>query len=417
MLAPASEVPAMQNSVGVLRFRAEAVPAANAAAIHSSLSASEGRRDGWSIPYTYDRGARVSPQNLARYDEICGSLKCGLLLMGRIYARGRSLFVEAKLFSCEERSFLITITEPVPNGAIKKTGALLSRKISLFLKGSLPIVFGLEISNGTYPDRVSLSWRCTTDGSNFTISRSFFEKGPYLKIGETRSTTFVDTTVDEGIKYWYTVSVRRSDVTGIPANGAGYREPPVPQGLTMNELLDGHVRDWPEPATPEEAEREKLHLELYEKYYESYFMMTFIILVGRMYVNSGELLAYRGFVMRSWDPANRTVYLSRPGMPAPVRFFSKRLFRFLRDMYQMNIGIDELLPRVIANGVLFCVRTGDREFRQPDGKIRYLPELEAVGLATEYHRDYKKWKSNTIVFATSDEELYRKIREAELKGY
>jgi len=83
----------------------------------------------------------------------------------------------------------------------------------------------------------------------------------------------------------------------------------------------------------------------------------------------------------------------------------------------MNIPFEELLPRVMANSFLFCVRAGESETRLPDGRIRYLPHFNAVGMGTEYHRDYAKWRGNSIMFATSDEDLYRQILEAARKGY
>ena len=145
-------------------------------------------------------------------------------------------------------------------------------------------------------------------------------------------------------------------------------------------------------------------------------MVAFIIMIGKMYVNSGELIAFRDFTSYKWEPADRVIWLIKPGMPR-LKFHSRRFFRFVRDMHDLHIPYAELMPRVIGNAILFCVRVEDRETRQPDGRTRYVPVLEGVGLSTEYHRDYVRWRSNSVVFSTSTDALYNKILEAQSKGY
>jgi hypothetical protein len=425
LLAGQTPAPAAQDAaVGILPFKTQVAGKDTVMALHSSLvsAARRGalfetpRRDASSLWYSYEQGAAIPDASLKRYGEICGLLQCGRLLMGRIYSGADGPVIEARLFSLEGNKFLCTIETPLARGGIKNSADMLARKVSLFLAGKLPVMSNLAASKGTSMEKVSLSWKCNTPGAVFTVTRSYYEKGPYAKIGETESTRFVDTTAEEGFKCWYAVSPAAGEVQGISAAAWGYRRPPGPKSLTMDEIMSGHDRPWPAQATAEGKEREKLHLQLYEKYYESYFTMTFIIMVGRIYINNGELLAYRDFTSYTWDPANRIIFLHKRGM-APVKFFSKRFFRFVRDMYQLKIPFDELLPRAITNAMLFCVRANDREQREPGGRTRFVAVLEAAGMATEYHHDYENWKGNTIVFSTSDDDLYRKIREAQTKGY
>jgi hypothetical protein len=285
------------------------------------------------------------------------------------------------------------------------------------VQGTIPVVSGLNVSRGAAVDRVSISWLCSAPGSTFTITRSYRDRSPAVTLGETKETSFADTTADPGIKSWYTITPSKSGIAGAPVTGYGYRKPPNPRALTVDEMLNPRTRPWPpDPPTQEERDRQKAHLELMEKYYESYFMTSFIVMVGKMYVNSGDLLAYRDFRGYTWDPGNRTIYFSKPGV-LTVKFFSKRFFRFVRDMYNMKIPFDELLPRLVSNGILFCVRSGETETREAGGRVRYIPNMEAIGMSTEYVRDYEKWRSTSAVFATSDEALYKKIRDAESKGY
>jgi hypothetical protein len=419
--APAGGRPVM----GILRFKAAGTNADTLAAAYRAMIAAARRdrlyaapqHDAHTLNYAYETGNVISEASLARYAALCGRLKCSHLLMGRIVSKNKQLFLEAKVFSAADKTFITTLTEPVACGGIAPAAATIVNNASLSVQGTVPVVSGLNVSRGATLDRVTLSWLCSVPGTAFTITRSYRDKTPAVTIGETKETSITDTTAEQGIKSWYTVTPVKSGMTGTPVTGYGYRKPPNPRALTADEMLDPRTRPWPpEPATQEERDRQKVHLELMEKYYESYFMATFIVMVGKMYINSGDLLAYRDFRGYTWDPGKRTVYFSKPGV-LTVKFFSKRFFRFVRDMYNMSIPFDELLPRIISNGILFCVRSGETEMREAGGRIRYLPNMEAVGMSTEYVRDYEKWKSTSVVFATSDENLYKKVREAESKGY
>ncbi|OHD70391.1 MAG: hypothetical protein A2W19_16465 [Spirochaetes bacterium RBG_16_49_21] len=311
---------------------------------------------------------------------------------------------------------LVTVLPAFAGPAPRKATGFETVSNEEFLPGIPPDIAALKVSKGDPSGKIFLSWESTTLDGNYAIYRSFYESGPFIKIGETESKTFCDATADEGWKYWYMVCRINGGTPGVPAVDYGYRKPEIPKGLTVSEMLDGRNKPWPVPSTAGEREREKLHLRLYEKYYESYLMATFISLVGRFYINSGELLAYRDFKVYSWDPGNRKIYFEKPGIFA-AKFYSRRFFRFIRDMHDMKIPYDELLPRVIKNAVIFCIPSGEKEIKEPDGRCRYIPNLEAVALGTEYIRDYEYWKSNTIFFATSDDEIYKRIREVQMRGY
>jgi hypothetical protein len=374
------------------------------------------QRDTASLAYAYETGSTISADSLKRYAAICARLRCSHLLLGRITARNGKSFIDARVFSAADGVFICSFSEPVSGAGITAASGSIVARASLFVQGKLPVVSALNVSRGASFDRVTLSWLCSLPDSTFSITRSYSEKGPAVPIGETKATSFADLTAEPGIKCWYTITPAREGAAGTPVTGSGYRKPPNPRSLTVDEMLDPRTREWPEPVTGEERERESLHLELLEKYYESYFMATFIVMVGKIYINSGDLLAYRDFRGYTWDPGSRTVYFSKPGV-LTVKFFSRRFFRFARDMHNMNIPYEELLPRLVSNGILFCVRSGETEVREPSGRVRYVPNMEAIGMSTEYVRDYRKWKSTSVVFATSDENLYKRVREAESKGY
>ncbi len=413
-----------ESTVGILWFNSYGVPVDTIRKLDSYLLKATHKNRLFKTPvhgtaplwYEYETGNSISPWNLSRYEVLCSLLKCRYLLMGMVYPQKNNLLIQVKIYSSPDKVFIYTLDQTIEGGDLKKAATLLTRNVTMFFDGKLPTVSRLSVSRGTSRDAVSMKWTSNTSGNTYRIYRSPYHNGPYEAIGETDAGRFSDSTAEIGIKYWYRVTVTRGEISGITASGYGYRKPPNPKGLTYNDLLDDHNKPWPKPATEVERALESRNLKLYEKYYESYFMMTFIIMAGRMYINSGELIALRGFKFHSFDQPNRIVYFSKPGMPL-VKFYSRRFFRFFRDVQIMKLDFYAIRKRLIDNAVMFCIRSGDKEIMEPDSRIRYVPTLEVVGMMTEYHRDYEKWKGNVIVFATSDEEIYRKIREAQMRSY
>lgn len=407
--------------VGVLRFKSSIVSNGTLAALDSYIREAgpahhliiQPQPRGAAPPnYENETGISISLDNMSRYDALCDELQSRHLLMGRLYRHNGALVAEARIYSSKEKKFLCIFEEPLNGRGLRNTAEILARKTALCLNGALPAVSALVIGRGSSGDAVPMKWTCNASGTVFTVYRSPYQNGPYVKIGETTSKRFTDNTAETGIKYWYRISPMKNDIAGIPADDYGYRRPPGPAGMTLKELLGGHTRPWPE----HEEEKDRNNIALYEKYYESYFMMNFIIMVGSIYINNGELLAFRGFRFHSFDQPNRIIYFSRPGMP-PIKFFSRRFFRFLGDVQRRGLDFNSILTRMIDNAVFFCIRAGDIEQKLADGRIRYIPTLEVAGMATEYYRDYEKWESATIMFGTSDKDLYRRIREAQMKGF
>jgi hypothetical protein len=72
---------------------------------------------------------------------------------------------------------------------------------------------------------------------------------------------------------------------------------------------------------------------------------------------------------------------------------------------------NDLFSRLMDNGVFYCVYEHDTPVLQNDGTIKYIPQYSAVGMSTEYFKDNKAWKSETITFTTSDEELLKRVKK------
>ena len=94
---------------------------------------------------------------------------------------------------------------------------------------------GLQASTGNA--QVSLSWSASANATGYYVKRSTTSGGPYAQIAGTSSTSFTDTGVTNGTKYFYVVSSYNS--AGQSANSAeasatptgSVTIPPVPSGL------------------------------------------------------------------------------------------------------------------------------------------------------------------------------------------
>ena len=70
----------------------------------------------------------------------------------------------------------------------------------------------------------------------------------------------------------------------------------------------------------------------------------------------------------------------------------------------------DLFTRLINNGLFFCFYRNDVPVLQNNGTIRYLPQFNTVGMATEYHKNNKAWKSETLVFTTGNNLLIDEVK-------
>jgi hypothetical protein len=101
---------------------------------------------------------------------------------------------------------------------------------------------------------------------------------------------------------------------------------------------------------------------------------------------------------------------SFPG--ASLRSGSKHSVAFSSIHISRKVLPVDLFSRLMQNAIYFCVYEQDRPITQKDGTIRYLPSFQAVGMSTEYYRDCRNWKSNTIMISTSDEKLMSEMKKA-----
>ncbi len=73
----------------------------------------------------------------------------------------------------------------------------------------------LSASDGTYNDRVRLTWTAALGAANYEVERATAEGGPYSRIAIVNATTYDDTGVTAGTNYWY--RVRACNAAGCSA--------------------------------------------------------------------------------------------------------------------------------------------------------------------------------------------------------
>jgi len=87
--------------------------------------------------------------------------------------------------------------------------------------------------------RVSLTWLPSTGAAAYRVKRSLVKAGPYALIAEVAGTRFIDTTVTNGIKYFYVVSAINDAGESKNSNKASAVPMPVPMPPTGVTALPG----------------------------------------------------------------------------------------------------------------------------------------------------------------------------------
>lgn len=82
---------------------------------------------------------------------------------------------------------------------------------------TLPAPTKVTVSDGTYTNKIVITWNNVKDAEKYYIYRSISSHGPYLNIDNTLSTNYDDTSVQRGIKYYYKVQAY-SSIAGYGLN-------------------------------------------------------------------------------------------------------------------------------------------------------------------------------------------------------
>ncbi len=408
------------TSLAVLPFKLTRVSASYQTALLGSMTSFLGqqssvsttsisRTKGVGYPLSSRKNIPASYRNT--YNKIAANLGVSHLVMGRIVKVNGAFKIETKLYSRGNSEFLYETDELIQSfNETGETGRILAGRVNLFLSGILPYVYNLDITRGEYYDRVILSWSCSEKRAGYHVYRSAYQYGPYKKLDEISTSKYIDRDTEPGIRYWYKIySIKK----GIPAGVAeryGYSAIRPPKGEDMDDIIDAKDNNIPPPSSSTEARKRKKHLNIIEDYYMNSIKLRFVIFVGKYYVRSGKVLIFNDLYPYHLDRKNLTMYVIDRDKYY-IKFYCQKLIKILREAEAAGIKRADLFDRLIKNGMLFCIRTGTVRIKTEDGRTRYLPSYEALGMATEYFKNYKDWPSHTIMMSTSNEHLSKEMEK------
>ncbi len=288
---------------------------------------------------------------------------------------------------------------------------LIAAALPVFGNDSDKIVKKLKSEKGSARG-IGLAWNGIDGADEYAVYRSVFADGPYEEIGRTAGESFNDKNAAPGVKYWYRVSAIVDDTAGPPSEpDFGYMKIPEIKGESMSRLIAQKKRRLPLI----KSRKEKKIINFLKKYYTNEIKLSIIIFVGERYVRKGELILLTRFDDHKLDHKKRTLFLIRKGKYI-VKFYSNRLFTILKEAGKLDPAGDKIGKRLLNNAVTYCIYTGIKEFTGSDGITYFLHSYEAVGLSTEYYKNCREWRSNTIMLGSSNKKIKEMMREAQRKS-
>lgn len=114
-----------------------------------------------------------------------------------------------------------------------------AKRGSAQVPGVPPTPAGLTASQGTFTDRIRLSWQAASGAVSYEVYRAEAETGPYAILATVNATTYDDTAVVAGQVYWYKVracSQAGCSALSSPVSGyAALATLPAPQNVQASD--------------------------------------------------------------------------------------------------------------------------------------------------------------------------------------
>jgi hypothetical protein len=261
----------------------------------------------------------------------------------------------------------------------------------------------LHVSHGRSYDAVVLSWQ-RSGFANFSVFRSDQKNGIYSDIALTSETVYEDTSCIPGVEYYY--KVVPADTDASPSKSAavsGYRK------IKLSKLFDIDTEiSKKDQSRPLETEIDQQRLKAIEPDYMGWLEIRFILFVSKPYISKGSVLILTDFdeFYSSEELHSITFYPAEQNYQ--LTFNSNQPFQILN-----RTNDSELFKRLIRNSLAFCIYQGEIKIKDRNGRNKYIPKLEAIGLATQYHKYYKNWPNSTILFTTGRDDLINKMKQTE----
>ena len=313
-------------------------------------------------------------------------------------------------------------------------------------------VHGITATKGGYEDKVVLSWVSDSLETTYSIERSFIIDSNYSEIARINGSLYEDKTAERGVKYWYRItpvpvgSVPEAPVEVVkqvePSTSVnsqikptgkydlvsavdfsnekqlpvvykiplfldyGYVKTQVPQSENFDKLMKVYNKPAEKFSSKEEKDRANNHLSILKEYYINKVQLNMVLIMARPYFNSGKLLVMRNFRVWTLNYSEKEIVLFDSNYNSAVLLKSSKFSRFIKKYYDTD---KELIDRMIANGIAFCIYMGEKEVKDEKGVVRILPVYDTVGFATQYYKEYADWRNATVMIGTGRDDLKKEL--------
>ncbi len=266
---------------------------------------------------------------------------------------------------------------------------------------------------GTSVESVELKWDLKSNGERFAVYRSTFEEGPYEELDITEKNEFSDRSAVPGVIYWYRIVLLNEESPLEPGPAvSGYRKNLPVKGAGLQRILKRKVRELPVIRDKKKRALDVKFNSFLKKFYTNNVKLSIIMAVGESYLKRGELILLKDFDRYMIDDSPNISYFIKEGRYR-VKYYSKKFSSLIRGSRLLDPGKERLTKRLLENMLVYCIDTGDTEVTGEDGVKRVVKSYEAVGVSTEYYRDYYNWRFRTVMTASSNKKIKKMIRDAQ----
>ena len=342
------------------------------------------------------------------------------IVAGNIVPLPDGMSLETSLISIKSRKVVYRTSCHVETKSdFPEAARVTSGRIALFLRGSTPPPpDGLSAAADDEHGKISLTWN-PAPGKSYAIFRSPYQEGAFRLIGNsTTSGSFSDITALRGMEYRYGIAEIINEVPRDPGSTVtAHLKAPLPRGIVLSDAQKEKKVSDAKLKKERRDTRVQKHVAFLGKYYYNPVKLSLAMIMVKSYLDNGTLVALTGFTGYSVDPVERRISLSRNNGDYLVEFSNNSYFSIIDAAQKAKLpDIASLEKRLLLNSIAFCVHRGEKRITDDKGYVLHVPLYEALGLTTEYFRDYANWRSNTLMLGTKDSELKKKIREAREKG-
>ncbi len=342
---------------------------------------------------------------------LCGSVESSY---------GDGYLIKSLLISVQDKKktykteYFIQNESYIPEAAKIITGRLI-REIKGFSEVKIN---GLRVKADEEKSVISITWDRRQGIDEYAVYRSPVENGPFIKIADvTGETQYLDTGVIRGIEYSYGIAPIIDGIPSVPVDSvAAHLRMQPPRGMQIDEEKKKKTVSDKQIARELKNEVVRKHLEFLSEYYMHPVKLNLALYLGRSYIEKGQVLALSDFESYEIYPEQKRIQFTGKDRGYIVEIEAASFFKFLAKAERIKIPETAvLIDRLLKNAIAYALPCGEKKIKDEYGHTVYVPYYEAIGMSTEYFKNYAKWENNTLMISTSDRELKMRMKEAQNK--